>query len=72
MEGHPRHRLARKQMTGFDGVVSFEPEGDYEATVGFADSLKLCHLAESLGGTRSSSHSLSPPHTTSSPPEERD
>lgn len=47
---HPQHTLARLQMTGFGGVVSFEIEGTEEAGARFADNLKLCQLAPSLGG----------------------
>jgi len=50
LTSHPQHSLARKQMRGFGGVVSFELDADFETTVKFVDSLKLCFLAASLGG----------------------
>jgi cystathionine beta-lyase/cystathionine gamma-synthase len=37
-------------MKGFGGVVSFEIDGNFETTIKFVDSLKLCYLAGSLGG----------------------
>ncbi len=37
-------------MKGFGGVVSFEIDGDFEATMKFVDNLKLCFIAASLGG----------------------
>jgi methionine-gamma-lyase len=51
LPSHPQHSLAKKQMRGYGGVVSFEIKGDFEKTVRFVESLKLCLLAASLGGT---------------------
>ncbi|MGA3192504.1 MAG: aminotransferase class I/II-fold pyridoxal phosphate-dependent enzyme [Candidatus Bathyarchaeia archaeon] len=51
LESHPQHAIAKQQMTGFGGVVSFEIDRDFETTVKFVENLKLCSLASSLGGT---------------------
>ncbi|MCS7125089.1 MAG: aminotransferase class I/II-fold pyridoxal phosphate-dependent enzyme [Candidatus Bathyarchaeota archaeon] len=51
LPSHPQHALAKKQMRGYGGVVSFEIKGDFEKTVQFVENLKLCFLAASLGGT---------------------
>jgi cystathionine beta-lyase/cystathionine gamma-synthase len=51
LPSHPQHSVAKRQMKGFGGVVSFEIKGDFEKTVKFVESLKLCALAASLGGT---------------------
>jgi cystathionine beta-lyase/cystathionine gamma-synthase len=51
LESHSQHLLAKRQMTGFGGVVSFEIDGDFETTAKFAENLELCALASSLGGT---------------------
>ena len=51
LPSHPQRSIARKQMRGFGGVVSFELNGDFETTMKFVDNLKLCFLAGSLGGT---------------------
>jgi cystathionine beta-lyase/cystathionine gamma-synthase len=51
LESHPQHSIAKRQMKGFGGVVSFEINGDFETTARFAENLKLCALASSLGGT---------------------
>ena len=51
LASHPQHELAKKQMHGYGGVVSFEVKGDFEKTVRFVENLKLCLLAASLGGT---------------------
>jgi cystathionine beta-lyase/cystathionine gamma-synthase len=47
---HPQHTLAKRQMKGFGGVVSFELKGDLNQTIRFVDNLKLALLAPSLGG----------------------
>ena len=52
LASHPQHALARRQMTGFGGVVSFEPKGGYEAARKFVSRLRLAKLAVSLGGTK--------------------
>jgi cystathionine beta-lyase/cystathionine gamma-synthase len=51
LESHPQHSIAKRQMRGFGGVVSFEIDGDFETIVKFVENLKLCSLAASLGGT---------------------
>lgn len=49
LESHPQHELAKKQMTGFGGVLSFEIRGGLEAGRKLMNSVKLCTLAVSLG-----------------------
>ena len=49
LESHPQHELAKKQMTGFGGVISFEVKGGLEAGRKLMNSVKLCTLAVSLG-----------------------
>jgi len=46
---HPQHALARRQQHGFGGMVSFDV-GSLENARKVLDSVKLCTLAESLGG----------------------
>jgi len=46
---HPQHALAKSQCSGFGGMLSFDL-GSYAAAKGFLDRLRLCALAESLGG----------------------
>lgn len=48
---HPQHLLAKRQMQGFGGVLSFELKGDLNRTIRFVDNLKLALLGASLGGT---------------------
>jgi cystathionine gamma-lyase len=52
LKDHPGHDIARKQMTGFGGMVSFELEGTREEVVAFASSRELFALGESLGGVK--------------------
>lgn len=52
LESHPQHALAREQMRGFGGVVSFELEDDTVAAA-MADAVRLCLLAVSLGDVKS-------------------
>jgi cystathionine gamma-lyase/cystathionine beta-lyase/cystathionine gamma-lyase/homocysteine desulfhydrase len=49
---HPQHELARKQMRGFGGMVSFEL-GSLEAARRLLNAVRLIALAESLGGVES-------------------
>ncbi len=46
---HPQHALARRQQRGFGGMVSFDV-GSLAAARTVLESVKLCTLAESLGG----------------------
>jgi len=53
LESHPDHQIAKAQMSGFGGVVSFEVAGDIKTTSDFIDRLRLPYIAPSLGGTES-------------------
>jgi len=53
LKGHPGHRLAAAQQTGFGGMVSFELAGGATAVRRFVESLEHFSLAESLGGVES-------------------
>jgi cystathionine gamma-synthase len=49
----PGHAVARKQMKGFGGMVSFIYDGDAAATAAVVDRLRLITIAPSLGGAES-------------------
>jgi cystathionine beta-lyase/cystathionine gamma-synthase len=49
LTSHPQHRLAIKQMKNFGGMISFDL-GSLSAAKAFLKHLKICTLAESLGG----------------------
>ena len=53
LASHPDHALARQQMADFGGVVSFEIEGDFEATADFIDRLRMPYIGPTLGGVES-------------------
>lgn len=53
LEGHPGHLTAKKQMTGFGGLVSVYLKGGFREVNLFLKNLKVFSLAESLGGVES-------------------
>ncbi len=50
LRSHPDHDVASRQMRGYGGVVSFELDGDLDATSRFIDAVRLPLIASSLGG----------------------
>jgi cystathionine beta-lyase/cystathionine gamma-synthase len=50
---HPQHALAKRQMSGFGGIVSFRPKGGPERARAIATSTSIFALAVSLGGVES-------------------
>ena len=72
-EDHPNHDIAKKQMKGFGGMISFSTtEGTAESAVKILENLKVFTLAESLGGVESlAGHPASMTHA-SIPKEERE
>lgn len=50
---HPGHQVAKEQMTGFGGMLSFELKGTLDDVTAFVSSRRLFTLGESLGGVRS-------------------
>ena len=53
LKSHPQHELAKKQMSGFGGMVSLKVNGGKEFAKKVIESTKLFALAESLGGVES-------------------
>jgi len=53
LPSHPQHELAKKQMRGFGGMISFELQGDLKKAEKFIRSTRFFSLAESLGGVES-------------------
>ena len=53
LKSHPQHRLAKKQMSGFGGMVTFFLKGDLKKSKKFLEKVKIFALAESLGGVES-------------------
>lgn len=70
LPSHPQHALARRQMDGFGGMLSFEL-GSLDSARRLLDNVRLMALAESLGGVETLiSHPASMTHA-SIPPERR-
>jgi len=53
LDSHPQHALARKQMSGFGGMLAFDIRGGGEAASRCVQGLELFEFAESLGGVTS-------------------
>ena len=51
LKDHEGYEIAKKQMTGFGGMMSFELEGGFEAGKTLLNNLEMCALAVSLGDT---------------------
>lgn len=62
LETHRGHEIAKEQMHGYGGMLSFALDGGYELVKKFLPSLRLVHLAASLGSV---STMAGPPRTTS-------
>ncbi|MFQ5694667.1 MAG: trans-sulfuration enzyme family protein [Terriglobia bacterium] len=70
LNSHPQHELAKRQMKGFGAMVAFEL-GSQEATTRLLKHVRVCSLAESLGGVETLiSHPGTMTHA-SVPPEEQ-
>lgn len=72
-EDHPNHDVAKSQMKGFGGMISFvTKDSNYEDAIKIVENLKIFTLAESLGGVESlAGHPASMTHA-SIPKEERE
>ncbi|MGD2043918.1 MAG: cystathionine gamma-synthase family protein [Acidimicrobiia bacterium] len=62
LPSHPHHDIARKQMRGFGGMLSFSIGDDLEAVRKFIPRLRLAHAAANLGSVETI---VGPPATTS-------
>ncbi len=64
LSDHPQHELAKRQQNGFGGMVAFET-GSLDAAKKVLENVKICTLAESLGGVESLiSHPASMTHAS--------
>jgi cystathionine gamma-lyase len=53
LQSHPQHEIAKKQMRGFGGMITFYLKGGIEESRKFLAAMKTMTLAESLGGVES-------------------
>ncbi|MEN9723308.1 MAG: hypothetical protein RJB38_1294, partial [Pseudomonadota bacterium] len=70
LESHPQHAIAKKQMSGFGGMITFFIQGGLAEARAFLEKVKIFTLAESLGGVESliehpaiMTHASIPPET---------
>ena len=50
LQSHPHYDIAKEQLKGGGGVVTFEIKGNLNSAKAFLDALKLCYIGPSLGG----------------------
>lgn len=53
LSSHPQHQLAKEQMSGFGGMITFFIRGGLQESKSFLERVKIFTLAESLGGVES-------------------
>ena len=53
LKAHPQHELAKRQMSGFGGIISVDLKTDLDGSRRFLEACKVFALAESLGGIES-------------------
>lgn len=53
LKSHPQHKIARKQMNGFGGMITFFLKGNLAKSKKFLKKVQMFSLAESLGGVES-------------------
>lgn len=53
LKSHPQHELAKRQMMGFGGMITFYIKGDLNSARKFLEKVEIFALAESLGGVES-------------------
>ena len=73
LPSHPQHALARTQMSGFGGIVSFRPSGGAARARAIAGATRVFSLAVSLGGVESLiCHSATMTHGSLTPAERQE
>ena len=53
LKSHPQHKIAKKQMSGYGGMITFFIKGGLKEARRFLEKVSLFALAESLGGVES-------------------
>ena len=72
LPSHPQHEVAKRQMSAYSGMITFELEGGLESARTLMNSVELCSLAESLGAVETMiTHPATMTHAEV-PKEERD
>jgi len=70
LESHPQHALARRQQSGFGGIVAFEVDKDRAGAWAFVDATKLMSITANLGDTKTTlTHPATTTHSRITPAE---
>jgi O-succinylhomoserine sulfhydrylase len=70
LESHPQHALARRQQSGFGGIIAFEVARAREGAWAFIDATRLLSITANLGDTKSTiTHPASTTHARITPAE---
>ena len=70
LESHPQHELARRQQTGFGGIIAFEVERGREGAWAFIDATRLMSITANLGDVKTTiTHPASTTHSRITPAE---
>ena len=73
LASHPQHKLAKKQQTGFGGIVSFELKGGKDAAWKLIDSTRVLSITANLGDTKSTiTHPATTTHGRLTPEQRQD
>lgn len=70
LASHPQHELAKRQMSGYGGLLAFDVDGGLEAGARFVEAVQIAQLATSLGGPETLvTHPASTTHVNLTPDE---
>jgi O-succinylhomoserine sulfhydrylase len=70
LESHPQHALARRQQSGFGGIVAFEVEGERAGAWAFVDATRVMSITANLGDVKTTiTHPASTTHSRITPAE---
>jgi len=70
LESHPQHALARRQQTGFGGIVAFEVDRERAGAWAFIDATRLMSITANLGDTKTTiTHPATTTHSRITPAE---
>ena len=73
LASHPQHELAKKQQSGFGGIVSFELDGGKDAAWKLIDSTRMISITANLGDTKSTiTHPATTTHGRITPEQRQD
>lgn len=70
LESHAQHALAKRQQSGFGGIIAFDVAGGRDGAWAFIDAIKLMSITANLGDTKSTiTHPASTTHSRITPAE---